>query len=216
MDRIKKLCSYLSPCTTFADIGCDHGYCTQYMLKNRLCGSAVISDVSAKSLSKAENLLKEYIQRGICRAVCCDGLTQIDVNCDLVLIAGMGGEEVVKILRESFIPNRFVFQPMKNAEVLREYLIKSGCGIEHDGIFYSSGKYYFVVKGARQGGTNSYSPAQLAFGRDSLGTAELKGYLSEELSKTEEYLLRELSPANRDIILKRKSFIQGVLSGDVT
>ena len=90
MDRIDKLCAYLTPCKTFADIGCDHGYCTQYMLKNNLCDSAVISDISEKCLSKAKNLLKDYIADGKCIPVCCSGLEQIENSVDLVLIAGMG------------------------------------------------------------------------------------------------------------------------------
>ena len=74
MDRIQIICSYLKPCYTFADVACDHGYCAEYMLKNDLCRKAVISDVSAKSLEKAEKLLSGYIENGRCRSVCCDGL----------------------------------------------------------------------------------------------------------------------------------------------
>ena len=45
--RIRALCAELAPCVTFADVGCDHGYCTQYMLEGNLCRSAVVSDISA-------------------------------------------------------------------------------------------------------------------------------------------------------------------------
>ncbi|MDE7305973.1 MAG: class I SAM-dependent methyltransferase, partial [Clostridia bacterium] len=102
MDRIKKLCSYLKPCKSFADVACDHGYCAQYMLKNDFCESAIISDISAKSLSKAEKLLKQFIADGKCRAVCCDGLKLIPKETEQVLIAGIGGEEIIKILKASF------------------------------------------------------------------------------------------------------------------
>ena len=33
-ERIRILCSHLTPAETFADVGCDHGYCTEYMLKS--------------------------------------------------------------------------------------------------------------------------------------------------------------------------------------
>mgnify|MGYP003307993812 CR=1 FL=1 len=35
--RIDTLCSLLDKVETFADVGCDHGYCSEYMLKNGLC-----------------------------------------------------------------------------------------------------------------------------------------------------------------------------------
>ena len=57
MGRIDIICSHLPEADVFADIGCDHGYCTQYMLKNRRCRLAYISDISAGSLQKARTLL---------------------------------------------------------------------------------------------------------------------------------------------------------------
>ena len=130
-DRIKKLCAYLGVCNTFADVGCDHGYCTLYMLESGLCNNAVISDRSAPSLAKAERLLKDYATAGRVKAVCCAGLEKVP-ECDLVLIAGMGGEEICSILKNAYIPRSFVFQPMKNAKKLREYLLLNGAGISVD------------------------------------------------------------------------------------
>ena len=54
--RIDTLCSLLEKVETFADVGCDHGYCSEYMLKNGLCKKAILSDVSRGSLAKAEKL----------------------------------------------------------------------------------------------------------------------------------------------------------------
>lgn len=140
MDRIKILCSYLESCKTFADVGCDHGYCTKYMLDNSLCESAVISDISAKSLEKAKVLLKNYLDCGKLSAVCCDGLEKV-FGADEVLIAGLGGEEILKILKEGYIPEKFVIQPMKNQKAVRKFLIESGAKITVDDIF-SDGKNY--------------------------------------------------------------------------
>ena len=42
--RIPAICSRLEKCGVFADVGCDHGYCAQYMLQNGLCDFAVVSD----------------------------------------------------------------------------------------------------------------------------------------------------------------------------
>jgi tRNA A22 N-methylase len=123
------------------------------MLKNKLCGRAVITDISAKSLNKAEVLLERYIRNGSCKSVCCDGLKGVNSDIGQVLIAGMGGEEIIKILKESFIPSKFVFQPMKNAAMLRKFLLDSGCKLTRDDLFFD-GKYYFIIKGARADAAN--------------------------------------------------------------
>lgn len=215
MDRISKLCAYLEPCSTFADVACDHGYCAGHMLKNGLCESAVISDISAKSLSKAENLLSGYIKRGKCSSVCCDGLELIAESTEQILIAGIGGEEIVKILKNSFIPRSFVFQPMKNAEALRAYLLGNGCAITADDIFTDGKNFYFVVKGTRSGKTENYSKAQYAYGKDSLSNPVLKDYLSEETAKKLSYLRREMSGESRERLEEEVAFMQGVLKGEI-
>lgn len=91
MGRIEELCAYLDKCRTLADVGCDHGYCTEFALDRGICDRAVIADISAKSLSKAQKLLAPYIEEGRVKSVCCDGLEGISADVDEVLIAGMGG-----------------------------------------------------------------------------------------------------------------------------
>ncbi|MGN0813282.1 MAG: tRNA (adenine(22)-N(1))-methyltransferase [Candidatus Coproplasma sp.] len=186
MGRIEEICSYIDNSNSFADIGCDHGYCTLHALKSGKCQRAVISDVSAKSLAKAERLLSSYIEQGRCKSVCCDGLQKIDSDCEQVLIAGMGGMEIIKILTEGFIPQRFILQPMKNAEELRKFLIANGCKITADDIFFDN-NYYFIVKGERSGGTLSYSEEEYAFGKDSLNNPVFKEFAQKEVEKLSAY-----------------------------
>ena len=214
MDRIDKLCAYLDPCGSFSDVGCDHGYCTRYMLKNNLCKSAVISDISEKCLDKARKLLSAYIKEGRVQAVCCNGLSQIDGQTEQVLIAGLGGEEIVNILKHSFIPRNFVFQPMKNVRLVREYLISCGAGITADEYFKSGGKFYSVIKGRREGQVTDYSEAMLEFGNN-LSCEGTRGYIKEELNKKRGYLERELGSYAREEILRQIKFMEEVLASEI-
>lgn len=213
MDRIKKLCAYLSKCNVFADIGCDHGYCTRYMLENGLCDRAIISDISPKSLKKAEELLNAYIQKGKCLPVCCDGLEGIDRSADLVLIAGMGGEEIISILDKSYIPAGFVLQPMHNVKKLRGFLLSHGASIDTDEPFECGGKYYFVLCGRADCGCE-YTSAQLEYGKGDINGA-LGGYIRSEISKKRGYLKNNISEKSRSEILNRIEFAEGVLKGEI-
>jgi tRNA (adenine22-N1)-methyltransferase len=135
-----------------------------------------------------------------------------DIN--QVLIAGMGGEEIVKILKDSFIPQSFVFQPMKNAQQLRSYLLENGCQITADDIF-KDGKYYFIIKGNNCGNAQKYTSAQIQFGKDSLNNPLLSEYLNEEIKKNENYLLNDMSEENRRIVEKRIDYLKGVAKGEI-
>ncbi|MGN0814541.1 MAG: tRNA (adenine(22)-N(1))-methyltransferase [Candidatus Coproplasma sp.] len=217
MERIPYICSRLDGCRVFADVGCDHGYCARYMLENNLCDRVIISDISAKSLNKAERALAKYAEEGRVTSICCDGLYQGEIA-DQVLIAGMGGEEIVKILKQGYIPESFVFQPMKNAELVRTFLLENGCTLTEDDIFKSGKYYYFIIKGKKCNSSEevqSYGKGEIAFGRNSLKNPVLKEFLEEEIAKLESYLSRSVSDGSRAELIGRYQFLKGVHSGEI-
>ena len=115
-ERLKRIFAEIPICKVFADVGCDHGYIAKAMIDSRKCEKVVISDISEQCLSKAQKLLREELANDKALSIVTDGLKDLPY-CDCVLIAGMGGEEIVKIIINSpFLPEKFVLQPMKNAE----------------------------------------------------------------------------------------------------
>ena len=174
MDRLEVICSRLPRCRVLADVGCDHGYATAYALRSGLCGRAYACDVSAASLKKAETLLQEEIAAGRCVPVCTDGLDGVS-DADCVLIAGMGGEEIIGILSRVPLPERFVLQPMRNTEKVRRFLVARGARLEEDFTF-EDGKFYDLIAGSGGGG-DCYTDFEFRYGRDNLrapGAAFLK------------------------------------------
>ena len=173
-ERLAFICRHIPHARVFADIGCDHGYCTQYVLERGLCERAYVSDVSAECLEKAKTLLQNEIAAGRCVPVCTDGLDGVS-DADCVLIAGMGGEEIVGILSRVPLPERFVLQPMCNTEKVRRFLVARGAHIEEDFTF-EDGKFYDLIAGSGGGG-DCYTDFEFRYGRDNLrapGAAFLK------------------------------------------
>lgn len=220
--RIDTLCSLLSCASLFADVGCDHGYCSEYMLKNGLCEHAILSDISKGSLEKAKTLLASYLAAGKATAVLGGGFVGVPKDVDEVLIAGMGGGEIVGILSDKkfgFMPKRFVFQPMHDAPKLRRYILENGGYIERDFTFEDR-KFYDVIVGGRADGTKGsepYSDAEYEFGRDNLkerGQAFLKR-IKKLLKDMDKYLSAPtLQAQSRTEIEKRKEKLQEVLNGE--
>lgn len=212
-ERVAHICSFLRKSEVFADIGCDHGYMTRYMLEHDLCKRAYISDISAKSLSKAEKLLGRYIAEGRCIPVVADGLGGLPEPCDFVLIAGLGGEEIVGILERAYLPPNFLLQPMKNSEKLRRYLVAHGAKIERD-LTFSEGeerrKYYDLISGSARGG-DIYTEREYRFGRDNLNGCSPYPFLfqaREELEKTEARLRLALRETTKEALFRRKQELE--------
>ena len=187
--RLAAVCGELEKCDTFADVGCDHGYCTLYMLENGLCRTAQISDISAKSLKKAQALLSAYIAEGRVYPVVCDGLAGVDRGTEQVLIAGMGGEEIVKILSDGFLPPKLVLQPMKNAEKVRAFLLGRGYALLHDHTFYADKKFYDLIKAVKGGKQEEYNKDMLSFGRENIlsPTEDFAKMLERDISRCREW-----------------------------
>ena len=218
--RIETLCGLLEKTTTFADVGCDHGYCSQYMLDNGLCEQAILSDISKGSLAKAENLLSSYIQSGRAVSALGNGFEKVPKDTALVLIAGMGGSEIVEILshpKYGFMPKRFVFQPMHDAEKLCRYILDNGGYIEKDFTF-SDEKYYDVICGGKaiaKEQVREYSENEYIFGKDNLQQMPQAFIekIEKQLRNTKRYLSQEgLQEESRAALNARQEQLEGVLS----
>ncbi len=210
--RIQTLCSLLNETDVFADVGCDHGYCTQYMLETGKCQRAIFSDVSKGSLQKAQLLLAPYVEKGVAVGVLGDGFYGVPQSVGEVLIAGMGGSEILSILTDEkygFLPKTFVFQPMLNAEKLRRWLLENGAFITRDFTF-QDGKFYDVICGRRVGAdepAQTYTDMEIEFGKENLATlpAAFVERTEKQLRDIDKYLQSDLQEESRAALLARQA-----------
>ena len=172
----------------FADIGCDHGYMTKAMVESGKCERAIVSDVSAKCLEKAQTLLSDYIESGVVESVVSDGFEKVGA-CDLALIAGMGGEEIVSILNcAKNLPQGLVLQPMKNPDKVRVTAVKLGYHVDKDTVFFSGDKYYDLIVLSK--GEDQLTQEEIEFGRTNLkgDNPDFKRLVLSRIEKLAEYL----------------------------
>lgn len=217
--RIDTLCALLTPAKVFADVGCDHGYCSEYMLQKGLCEKVILSDISKGSLAKAEALLASYIEEGRATSVLGNGFFGVPSDVDEVLIAGMGGSEICSILSDKkygFMPKRFVFQPMHDAEKLRRYILGNGGYIDRDFTFEDV-KYYDVICGGGADNTHvtaAYTDREYEFGRENLQTYPdaFVRRCKKRITELEKCLQNSnLQESSRMEILDRKKRLEGAL-----
>jgi len=202
-DRISRIVSEIPETKVFGDIGCDHGYVANEMLKRGKCELAVVSDISAKCLKKAEDLLSPYVKEGKAIAIVSDGFSFLP-HLDTALIAGMGGEEIISILKKAKeLPEKIVLQPMKNTEKVRVFVVENGYRIEKDYVFYCGDKYYNLL--TLQKGEDKLTEEETEFGRTNLKerSADFKKMLGEEIKKL--LAFSENAPKQTAEELKRKA-----------
>ncbi|MFI3129407.1 MAG: class I SAM-dependent methyltransferase [Bacillota bacterium] len=170
--RREEILSVIPKCEVLCDVGCDHGYVGFECLLRGIAGKVIFSDISAPSLEKAKSLLQgdgELLKRAsFCVANGLDGVSGIDV--DACVIAGMGGEEIMKILSGE-TPKFCVLQPMSEVEKLREFLA-GRFEILSDRLFYDRGKYYNLLLCENSGASEKLSKFEVMFGKTNLQKPE--------------------------------------------
>ena len=133
-----------------ADIGTDHAYLPIWLARANRISHAIAADLRSEPLhSGQENIIKYHVEDMI-ETRLSDGLTAINPNeVDDVIIAGMGGELIAKIIDNSpWIKDNekhLILQPMTKSEYLREYLYKNGFEIIKENAVVADNKVYSVM-----------------------------------------------------------------------
>lgn len=141
-DRLKAVAEQVRGADSIADIGSDHGKLPVFALAEGYVKRAIATDVSPKSLEKAEILAEKVGVDLITRVG--DGLSVIGENeVDCVVIAGMGGLEIIKILQNApFKYDKYLLLPHNKAYELRMFLAENGYGVQRD-ILVKEGKFFY-------------------------------------------------------------------------
>ncbi len=208
--RLQIISSHLKGGEVFADIGCDHGLISKYVLDNDLSKKVIASDISFKSLEKAKKLLSGYGEK--VEFVVSDGFKNFTDNPNEVVIAGMGGEEICSILNDAkVLPNRLVLSPQKNTRKVREFLIRKNYKILDDYTVFDK-KFYDIIVAEK--GEEIYTELELIFGKTNL---EKRPQDFIKKLKTERDKISNILKENKlkdDELLNYLSLIKGILNED--
>ncbi len=150
------------------DVGCDHGKVVLKLFCDNKIDFAICSDISLPSVQKAETLLKENnIPQEKFSIRCGDGLEtlKVDDNIEEMIIAGMGGKEIINIINNApILPESMILQPQKNAIEVKKTILERNYHIVFDKIVKDSGKFYNIIKAQKKNNKQDVSEYNLYFG----------------------------------------------------
>ena len=154
------------------DVGTDHGYLPVYLAEHGYSGALFASDIRTGPLTAARRSAQEHDLSACIRFLLCDGLALCPPDeIDTIVIAGMGGDMIVKILDEAewCMDKRYrlILQPMTKPEVLRYWLVNNEYKIEGESVVEDSGTLYQIIE-AVFGGRTKLTEAELFVGKRAL------------------------------------------------
>ena len=135
---------------TIADIGCDHAYVPVRLIQDMRAEYVIASDLNEGPLNIARQNIEKYGLSGKIKTRLGGGLSVLEPNeADVIIIAGMGGEIIERILRadtEIAKKSKLILQPMNSQYELRKYLISNGYKITAEDMALEGFKVYNIIE----------------------------------------------------------------------
>lgn len=168
--RLLSAIPYLHAGGVAADIGTDHAYLPIEVLRRGICRRAVACDINEGPIEAARANIRAAGLSDRIDTLCTDGLHGVESYApDDILIFGMGGELIVRILSEApWVRNGqigLILQPMSRAEVLRRYLWENGFSIDGETLSRAD-RLYQTIHARYTGVAEDFDEAELLVGRD--------------------------------------------------
>lgn len=201
--RLQAVADMVTAGNRLVDVGTDHGMVPIFLVKSERIPGAIAADVKPGPLSRAEEHIAEWGMQEYIETRLSDGLKEISAGeGDTLLLAGMGGHLMLKILTEgrdilaSF--RELVLQPQSVLHFVRKGLLSLNWQVVEERMILEDGKFYPVMR--LLPGKDSYSrEIEFYYGRLLLQEKNpvLEQYLKDR-KKVYEQLYARLSGRQKD------------------
>ena len=153
--RLTALANMVTDGNRLADIGTDHGYIPIYLCQTGKIPSALAMDIGKGPLQQAQTHIAEHGLSEQIKTRLSDGMSALQFGeADTILIAGMGGGLVMKILSEGAEKltgkEELILQPQSEIALVREFLRVRNFQILNEDMILEDGKYYPMMKVRQQ------------------------------------------------------------------
>ena len=146
--RLQVCAGFVCPGDRVADIGCDHGYLSIFLLQKGIARSVIAADINEGPLQSAVRNAEKFGVRENISFYLSDGARNIPRDFDTLICAGMGGDTMVHILTcAPWLRNekyRLILQCQSKTPVLRRYLSENGWRITEESVL-RDGKFLYTV-----------------------------------------------------------------------
>lgn len=186
-DRLQTIASCVRQGSVFADVGTDHAHIPSFLINSGVSQRGFAGDIKKGPLRTAETNLIQNGALDRVKLILCDGLKAFPVNeINDIIIAGMGGDMIIEILREEKRIDQshlLILQPMTQIHKLRRYLLENGYTIVREKLAKEDERIYNIIVARKEGSQTEASLKDVYFGVNVEETETVKDYIAFLLKK---------------------------------
>ena len=163
-DRLLACASFVPRGSRVADIGCDHGYLSIYLLTNGIAASCIASDVNEGPLQSAQRNARKFGVANKIELFLSDGVEILPRDFDCMVCAGMGADTMMSIIHHAsgWLKDpkyRLILQCQSKRPELRQWLYDEGFRINRETLA-KDGKFVYSIMEVVYDPGHGISPAQ--------------------------------------------------------
>lgn len=149
--RLQRVVANVQSNGVVADIGCDHGFTSIYLVQSHKAAGAIALDINQGPLARAKEHILQYGLEDKIALRLSDGAKELlPGEADTLLISGMGGALIRRILLESRevteTAKELVLSPQSEIFLVRKCLHELGFQIAAEEMVLDQGKYYVIIR----------------------------------------------------------------------
>lgn len=167
--RLQRVAAQVQSGGVVADIGCDHGFTSIYLMENHLAQHVIAMDINEGPLERAKEHIHQFQMEKDISVRLSDGAKKLQPGeVDSILISGMGGGLICKILQDSgeviLSTKELILSPQSENYLVRQLLHEMGFFIDREEMLADQGKYYNIIHAVQ--GTQRFSePEEYIYGK---------------------------------------------------
>ncbi len=208
--RLEMVASLVDINSNCADIGADHGYLISYLYSNKIINKGYACENKEGPFLRLKENINNLKLNNVIDIQLSDGISNLPNYINCVIIAGMGGDTVCKIISDSKTKlskiDCFIISSHTKMYEVRKYLINEGYYICDEKSCFDEDQYYVVSKFYR--GENTYSDIYLKYGPKLIENKDLN--LLAELKLQKAYNLNIVSLKNIPESKKEKLYRENI------
>ena len=149
-DRLLACAGFIKKGSRVADIGCDHGYLSLYLLQNGIASSVIASDVNEGPLESARRNAQKFGFQEKIEFYLSDGVQSIPRDFDTMVCAGMGADTIMSIIAGAYDEwladpkYTLILQCQSKRPELRQWLYDKGFRINRETLA-KDGKFVYSI-----------------------------------------------------------------------
>ncbi len=192
--RLAKILDFIEETDKVADIGTDHGYLLESCLLDKHVKFVQGIENKKGPYERAFSNLSKYIAENVAILSLSDGLTKLDPSINTVVIAGMGGELISKILENDLEKakklDKLLLEANSRTFELRQFLSNNHFEIIDEALVYEHSKYYEIIKAKYNENSKELSKKSCFFGPKLMSnqSIDFKNKWNKKLTEIKEIL----------------------------